>query len=294
VKAAPGSSVDNSGIDEATRLELERALVAEVRGEVSFDSGARAAYATDSSNYRQVPLGVVLPMDHDDVVKALEICRRFNAPIVGRGAGTSLAGQACNVAVVLDMSRHMDKILEIDVSSRSARVQPGVVLDDLRAALAPHGLTFGPDPATHAWCTLGGMVGNNSCGTHALYAGKTADNVQHMRVVTYDGTVLDVGPTSDDEFDEFAKDMGRSGEIYRALRAMATDLAPLIGGGYPSLDRRVSGYNLDQLLPEHGFHLARALVGSESTCARTGVSWCSASQTSSSRRITSPSSWSNR
>jgi FAD/FMN-containing dehydrogenase/Fe-S oxidoreductase len=266
MKATPGSLVDLSGIDEATRLELERALVAEVRGEVSFDSGARAVYSTDSSNYRQVPLGVVFPLDHEDVVKTMEVCRRFDAPIVGRGAGTSLSGQACNVAVVLDMSRHMDKILEIDVASRSARVQPGVVLDDLRAALAPHGLTFGPDPATHAWCTLGGMVGNNSCGTHALYAGKTADNVQRMRVVTYDGTVLDVGPTIDDDLDELAKDVGRSVEIHRALRVMATDLAASIRGGYPSLDRRVSGYNLDQLLPENDFNLARALVGSESTC----------------------------
>lgn len=156
---------------------LESDLRAAVRGDVEFDPGARAAYATDSSNYRQIPIGVVFPSSAQDVVAALRICADHDVPVLGRGGGTSLAGQGCNEAVVFDFSRHMDRILEIDPEARVARVQPGVVLDDLRAAAAEHGLTFGPDPATHAWCTLGGMIGNNSCGTHALYAGKTVDNV---------------------------------------------------------------------------------------------------------------------
>ena len=174
------------------RLGVELARV--VRGEVLFDNATRAIYATDSSNYRQVPIGVVCPMDEADLVEALGVCRAFGAPVLARGAGTSLAGQGCNVAVVFDMSKHMNRILELDPERRIARVQPGVVLDDLRAAAEVHGLTFGPDPATHAWCTIGGMIGNNSCGTHALYAGKTVDNVERLTVLTYDGARLDVGP----------------------------------------------------------------------------------------------------
>ena len=262
----PGSQVDASRVSEAGRNELGAALSNAVRGEVRFDAATRAVYASDSSNYRQVPLGVVFPLDHDDVVATLEVCRRYDAAVLARGAGTSLAGQACNVAVVIDTSRHMNKILDIDASGTVARVQPGVVLDDLRDALAPYDLTFGPDPATHAWCTLGGMVGNNSCGTHALYAGKTVENIEALRVVTYDGTVLDVGPTDEHELERLAGGDGRGAQIYRDLRFLARECETLIRGGYPDLSRRVSGYNLDQLLDEHGFDVARSLVGSESTC----------------------------
>jgi FAD/FMN-containing dehydrogenase/Fe-S oxidoreductase len=266
MSASPGSLVDRSGVSQVARVELGRALANTVRGEVYFESGIRAIYATDSSNYRQVPLGIVCPLDEEDLLNTLAVCRRFKAPVVGRGAGTSLAGQACNVAVVVDTSRHMDQILEIDVASLTARVQPGVVLDDLRAALAPYGLTFGPDPATHAWCTLGGMVGNNSCGTHALHAGKTVDNVVRLRVLTYDGVVMDLGPMDDDEYLDVVARGGRRGEIYQELRELVADLAINVRSGYPDLARRVSGYNLDQLLPENGFNAARAVVGSESTC----------------------------
>ena len=157
----PGTRVDRSTVTQAGRRDLEAALRLAVRGEVSFDGATRAVYATDSSNYRQVPLGVVFPLDHEDVVAAMRVCAEHDAPVLARGAGTSLAGQACNVAVVLDTGRHMTRILEIDPLARTARVEPGVVLDDLRRAAEEHGLTFGPDPATHAWCTLGGMIGNN-------------------------------------------------------------------------------------------------------------------------------------
>ncbi len=154
--ATPGGRVDRSSVPESGRRALEAALRRAVHGEVRFDAGTRAVYATDSSNYRQVPLGVVFPLDHDDVVAALRVSAEHDAPVFARGAGTSLAGQACNVAVVIDTSRHMTRILEIDPVARTARVQPGVVLDDLRRAAEELGLTFGPDPATHAWCTLGG------------------------------------------------------------------------------------------------------------------------------------------
>ncbi len=246
-------------------ITLEAELRGSLRGEVWFDGGRRAIYATDSSNYRQVPLGVVCPADEDDVAEALRLCREAGAPVTGRGAGTSLAGQACNESVIVDLSRHLTKIIEIDPDARTARVQPGVVLDDLRAACQPHGLTFGPDPATHAWCTIGGMIGNNSCGTHALYTGKTVDNVIDLIVHTYGGTRLEVGQAvarwSADPFRPAA-----GGSIFADLKKIAERYGELIRQRYPRIPRRVSGYNLDELLPEGGFNVARSLVGSESTC----------------------------
>ena len=246
---------------------LEGALKRAVRGEVRFDAGSRALYASDSSNYRQVPIGVVVPRDRDDVLETLALCRRFGAPVLGRGAGTSLAGQCCNVAVVIDTSKHFRRILEIDAAEKWARVEPGVVLDDLRDAAERHGLTFGPDPATHASCTLGGMIGNNSCGVHSVMAGKTDENVHALEVVTGDGTLLTVGKTPPDELARIVAEGGSRGEIYGKLRALTERFAPLIRARYPAIPRCVSGYNLPWLLPENGFDVARALVGSEGTCA---------------------------
>ena len=245
---------------------LERDLRAQVRGEVRFDEGSRALYTTDASNYRQVPLGVVVPRDVDDVVNAVAICQRYGAPLLSRGGGTSLAGQTCNVAVIMDMSKYMHDILELDAEKRLARVQPGLVLDDLRNAAEQHGLTFGPDPATHNRCTLGGMIGNNSCGVHAQMAGKTADNIEELEILTYDGLRMRVGATSDEELERIIQAGGRRGEIYRALKDLRDKYADLVRQRFPKIPRRVSGFNLDQLLPEYGFHVARALVGTESTC----------------------------
>ena len=245
---------------------LERELRAKVRGEVRFDAGSRAIYSTDASNYRQVPIGVVIPRDADDVVATVATCRDYGAPIVNRGGGTSLAGQTCNLAVVIDMSKYMNALLEIDVEKRLARVQPGIILDDLRNAAEHHHLTFGPDPATHNHCTLGGMIGNNSCGVHALMAGKTADNIEALEILTYDGLHLSVGKTDDQMLEDIINQGGRRGEIYRGLKTLRDTYADLIRKRFPNIPRRVSGYNLDQLLPENGFHVARALVGSESTC----------------------------
>src|SRR5438552_323012 len=247
--------------------ELERELARTVRGEVRFDRGARALYATDGSNYRQVPIGLVVPRDAEDVRAALAVCREFDAPVLPRGAGTSLAGQCCNVAVVFDFSKYMNRILEIDPDRRFARVEPGLVLDTLRNRAEQHQLTFGPDPSTHSRCTLGGMIGNNSCGTHSLLAGKTVDNVEELHVLLYDGTELTVGPTGVNEFAEIVAGGGRRGQVYSTLRAIAAKHADRIRAGFPKIPRRVSGYNLDDLLPENGFNIARALVGSEGTCA---------------------------
>jgi len=250
----------------SSKLLLETELRAALEGEVRFDDGSRALYATDASNYRQVPIGVVVPRTIDDVVETVSVCRRHGAPVLARGGGTSLAGQCCNVAVVLDFSKHLNGIVELDPGKRRARVQPGLVLDDLRDAAEAHGLTFGPDPATHNHCTFGGMIGNNSCGIHSVMAGKTDDNVEELEVLTYDGLRLRVGPTGEEELQRIVRAGGRRGEIYRRLRDLRDRYAPLIRERYPPIPRRVSGYNLPWLLPENGFHVARALVGSEGTC----------------------------
>lgn len=246
---------------------LARALRERLEGEAEFDAGSRALYATDASNYRQIPLGVVRPRSVEDVLETLRLCREFGAPVLSRGGGTSLAGQCCNVAVMMDFSRYLTRILHIDPVKRLARVQPGVVLDSLRKrAVREHGLTFGPDPATHNRCTLGGMIGNNSCGVHAQMAGRVADNMESLEVVTYDGLRMKVGATSDEELERIIREGGRRGQIYAGLRSLRDRYASLIRERYPKIPRRVSGYNLDELLPENGFHVARALVGTESTC----------------------------
>jgi FAD/FMN-containing dehydrogenase/Fe-S oxidoreductase len=249
---------------DAARLAEE--LRAAIKGEVRFDDGSRALYATDASNYRQTPIGVVVPHDANDVIAAVALARKHGAPILGRGAGTSLAGQCCNVAVVVDMSKYMHRITEMNPAQKFARVEPGIVLDDLRRAAEEHTLTFGPDPATHAQCTLGGMIGNNSCGVHSIMSGKTVDNIEELEILTYDGVRMRVGATSDAELESIIQEGGRRGEIYQGLKAIRTRYSDLIRAKFPKIPRRVSGYNLDELLPENGFHVARALVGSESTC----------------------------
>jgi len=248
--------------------ELENELKRVVKGEVRFDRGSRALYAADGSNYRQIPIGLVVPRDDEDVIATVTACRKYGAPVLPRGAGTSLAGQCCNVAVVLDFTKYMNKILEINPDRRFARVQPGVVLDTLRNKAEEHRLTFGPDPSTHSRCTLGGMIGNNSCGTHSLLAGKTVDNVEELRILLYDGTQITVGAIADeDQLDSIIAEGGRRGAIYSGLRSLRDQYAGLVRARYPKIPRRVSGYNLDQLLPENGFHVARSLVGTEGTCA---------------------------
>ncbi|HZQ75293.1 MAG TPA: FAD-binding and (Fe-S)-binding domain-containing protein [Burkholderiales bacterium] len=252
--------------DTTDAASLAKDLARAIAGEVRFDDGSRALYATDASNYRQVPIGVVIPRSNDDVVKTVELCRRYGAPIVPRGAGTSLCGQTCNVAVVLDFSKYMYRILEIDPVRKVARVEPGVVLDDLRKAAGEVGLTFAPDPATHDHNTLGGMIGNNSCGPHSVMGGETVHNVLELDVLLYEGLRLRLGPTSDEEFARILQAGGRRAEIYRSLFELRERHADEIRRRFPPIPRRVSGYNLPALLPEHGFNAARAVVGSEGTC----------------------------
>jgi FAD/FMN-containing dehydrogenase/Fe-S oxidoreductase len=251
----------------AAHRELESLLKKSVRGDVRFELGARALYAADSSNYRQLPVGVILPRDTADVEAALAACRATGAAVLPRGAGTSLAGQCANVAVVFDYSRYMNGLTSIDPVAKLARVEPGIVLDRLREAAERHGLTYAPDPATHSRCTLGGMIGNNSCGVHGLLGGKVVDNVESLDLILYDGTRMTVGRTSPEELEALISAGGRVGQIYTGLARLRDRYSQLIREKFPHIPRRVSGYNLDELLDENGFHVARALVGSEGTCA---------------------------
>src|SRR5437763_1422585 len=256
----------DSGTIDAAALENE--LRRSVKGEVRFDAGSKAMYAVDGSNYRQVPIGVVVPKSREDVIQTVAACRKFGAPVLSRGGGTSLAGQCCNVAIVMDWSKYLHGLIELNPLQKYARVQPGTICDTLRDAAKPYTLTWGPDHAPHDHCTFGGMLGNNSCGVHAQMAGKAAENVLSMDILLYDGTQMTVGSMNDSELEQEIATAGRAGNIYTQLKTLRARYANLIRERYPRIPRRVSGYNLDQLLPgEDGrFNIARALVGTESTC----------------------------
>ncbi|MDI9885997.1 FAD-binding and (Fe-S)-binding domain-containing protein [Streptomyces sp. HNM0645] len=254
----------------ADRRELERALRKELRGEVDFSPGTRALTTMDASNYRRVPEGVVTPFDAADVAAALAVCRGHGVPVVPRGAGTSIAGQATGTGVVLDFTRHMRSVVSVDPAARTAVVQPGAVLDRLRDEAGRHGLTFGPDPSTHSRCTLGGMIGNNSCGSHSVAWGTTADNVRELSVVTYGGEELRLGqgwglPGADAAA---ARGGPPGSRVQDGLRELVAGRLALLRTGFPGgLPRRISGYAMDALLPENGTDLARAFCGSEGTLA---------------------------
>ena len=264
---------------------LEALLRRTVRGEVRFDAASRAMYATDASNYRQVPIGLVVPRSIDDVIATMTACRQFGAPVLSRGGGTSLAGQCCNVAVVLDFSKYLHNIVELDPDTQMARVEPGIVLDALRFEAEKHDLTFAPDPATHSRCTLGGMIGNNSCGVHALMGGKTVDNIEELDILLYDGTRMRVGKTTEEELEAIITAGGRKGAIYAGLKSLRDRYAVLVRERFPDIPRRVSGYNLDQLLPENGFNVARALVGTEGTCVTILEATCELKPSPQHRRL---------
>jgi FAD/FMN-containing dehydrogenase/Fe-S oxidoreductase len=249
-----------AGIENVDRRTLARELAQAVSGEVRFSDGSRALYANDASAYRQVPLGVVVPRTADDVIATVNLCREFEAPVFARGAGTGLAAQTVNEAVLLDFSKYLRGLVSLDPESKRARVQPGLVLDRLRERAEEHRLTYGPDPATHSRCTFGGILGNNSCGVHSIIAGVAADNIESMDVLLYDGTRLTVG-----RGDDAIRGPGAE-QLTRQLRELAERWGDRVRGGFPQIPRRISGYNLDRLLPEHGFDVAAALVGTECTC----------------------------
>jgi FAD/FMN-containing dehydrogenase/Fe-S oxidoreductase len=255
--------------------QLEKALRDAVSGEVRFDRGSLALYANDASNYRQVPIGVVVPKTLDDVVATHRVCHEFGAPILNRGGGTSLSGETVNYAVVIDHSKYLTGIGELDVDRKLVVTEPGVINEQLNKHTGQHNLVFGPDPSSHSRCVIGGNIGNNSCGIHSVQSQlygpgpRTSDNVHALEVLTYHGERFWVGNGEEDKLDEIIALGGNKGEIYARLRELRDRYAEVIRAGYQSaetLPRRVSGYNLDELLPERGFNVARSLVGTESTC----------------------------
>jgi FAD/FMN-containing dehydrogenase/Fe-S oxidoreductase len=264
--ATPERKTDHGEFPGDRAHALAAELRAAISGEVRFDDGYRALYAVDGSNYRQTPIGVVIPRTIEEVITTVALARKYGAPILPRGGGTSLAGQSCNAAVIIDFSKYLNQIIEINPQEKYAWVQPGAVLDHLRKRANEFDLTFGPDPSTHEYCNMGGMIGNNSCGVHSQMAGRTVDNVLELDVLTYDGLRMKVGPASDREAEEIEQQGGRRGEIYSRLRILRDRYTELIRTKYPKIPRRVSGYSLDELLPENGFHIARSLVGAEGTC----------------------------
>ncbi len=267
------------GMSSAAQIDLRglrKRLEETVAGEVRFDTASKALYATDASNYRQVPLGVVIPKTLEDIVCTHRACHEFGAPVLPRGGGTSLSGETVNFAVVIDVSKYLTQIGDADLGTQTVVCEPGVINEKLNEKTgAQIGMIFGPDPSTHSRCTTGGNIGNNSCGIHSVQSQlygpgpRTSDSVEALEVVTYDGERFWVGVGEEDRLDEIIAAGGRKGEIYSKLRDLRDRYADLIRKRYHPVDelpRRVSGYNLDELLPERGFNVARALVGTEGTC----------------------------
>jgi len=254
--------------DQSKASSLQHELSRRISGEVRFDSASRAIYATDASNYRQVPIGVVIPRTQQDVVDTIAICRKYQAPVLSRGGGTSLAGQCCNAAVVIDWSKYLNRIIELNVEQKFARVEPGTICDEVVKAARPYDLTYAPDPATHDHCCFGGMLGNNSCGAHAEMNGPAVNNVESLDILLYDGTRMTVGWLSEAEWRQRISNGNREAEIYKKLWDLRERYQSLIESRYPKIIRRISGYNLDQLIPDKNgmVNIARALIGSEGTC----------------------------
>ena len=248
-------------------IDLARELEGEVQGEVRFDQVSRLLYSTDASIYQILPLGVVLPRSEEDVVATVEIARRRGVPVLPRGGGTSLAGQTVGPAVVIDYSKYMRALLEVDTERMSARVQPGIVLDELNRRLAVQGMMFAPDPSTSNRGNVGGALGNNSCGAHSIVWGKTSENVLGLRTVLSDGTTADLGRLEEGEITSMAGRDGLLASIVRELSAVGIEYRREVDARYPKLSRRVSGYNLDRLPPAAGgeLDLAEFVVGSEGT-----------------------------
>src|SRR5256712_5519145 len=240
--------------------DLYQALKKRVTGEVRFDRASRLMYSTDASIYEIEPIGVVLPKSHEDVFAAMEITRDFKVPVLPRGGGTSLAGQTVGEAVVLDMSKYLNRVLEVNREERWAMVEPGVVQEQFNLHLRPMGFLFGPDTSTANRATLGGMMGNNSAGSHSILYGKTIDHVLEMDVILSSGEARTLREMKCEEAIALGGLEGRIAEIVHANRDE-------IERRYPKIMRRVSGYNLDEFVRNGKFNLVKLVVGSDGTLA---------------------------
>jgi FAD/FMN-containing dehydrogenase/Fe-S oxidoreductase len=245
--------------------ELEADLRSRLKGEVRFDLTTRLLYSTDASLYQVVPVGVVIPRDADDVEATVKAAAQRDVPVLPRGSGTSLGGQTVGAAVVLDFSKYMDQVLELNVEERWVRVQPGVILDELNAFLKPHGLLFPPDVATSNRASVGGMMGNNSSGAHSLLWGRTVDHVLEQRVVLSDGSTAHFAEVAPDEWCRRSGGATLEAQIYREVARVCDENAEEVDRRFPRIMRRVGGYNLDEIVRHRRHNLARIAVGSEGT-----------------------------
>jgi FAD/FMN-containing dehydrogenase/Fe-S oxidoreductase len=254
------------------RRDLEQMLRQRVTGEVRFDPFSRVLYSTDASIYQMEPVGVVVPRSEEDVLAVLEVARDNRVPVLPRGGGTSLAGQTVNHAIVMDFSKYLNQVIEVNREEGWARVQPGIVLDQLNRELLPYGMMYAPDPTTSSRACVGGGVGNNTCGAHSVIYGKTLDHIMELDVVLADGNRTHFRPLDAGELEAKLSGTGLESEIYRGVRRLAQENAAEIDARYPKIMRRVSGYNLDEFVTDSPFNMARMVVGSEGTlCVVTEV-----------------------
>lgn len=254
-----------SGQVSSATSDLEQDLKSAVNGEVRFDPISKAMYSTDASIYSMEPVGVVLPRDADDVSAVLEIASKNGVKVLPRGGGTSLSGQTVNHAVVMDFSKYMHNVLEVNREERWVHTQPGVTIDDLNRQLRSHGLFFTPDPSTSSRANVGGAMGNNSCGAHSIIYGKTVDQVKEMNVVLSDGTTAHLGQISAEILAQKQRGSGLEAEIYRRIPDIASASAAEVEKRFPKILRRVGGYNLDLVQDNSNLNLAKVAVGSEGT-----------------------------
>ena len=240
-------------------------LKGRIAGEVRMDRYNRLMYSTDASMYQMVPVGVVVPRDADDVEAAILTAREFGVPVMPRGGGTGLAGQTTNHAIVIDFSKYMRNILEVSPEERWARVQPGIVNNHLSAAVKQYGLMYGPDPVTSQRATVGGGIGNNSCGPHSVIYGKTLDHILEIDTILSDGSRSHFAPVTGGPLEDLMSQDNLEGKIYREVRRLGHDHADEIMRRFPKLLRRVMGYNLDDFMGDAPVNLTRIAVGSEGT-----------------------------
>jgi FAD/FMN-containing dehydrogenase len=247
--------------------DLARDLRRVIRGEVRFDAVSRALYSTDASIYEIEPIGVVIPRDADDVQAVLELTRRAGVAVLARGGGTSLAGQTVGHAVVLDFSKYMNRVLEVNAEAGWARVEPGVVRSGLEALLAPTKLIFGPETSTANRATIGGMIGNNSSGSRSIVYGKTVDSVLSVRALLAGGEAVTFGPLGPEDVAARARLEGPEGVLYRRIPEIVDRTRDEVAERFPKIQRRVGGYNLDEFPVGGPVNLAKLIVGSEGTLA---------------------------
>ena len=245
--------------------QLVEELTSHVQGEVRFDKMSRALWSTDASIYQIEPVGVVLPKSNDDVIAVLETAHKYGVSVLPRGGGTSLAGQTVGESIILDFSRYMRDVVEINADEGWVRTQPGIILDELNQILAPHNVLFAPDPSTSSRGNVGGALGNNSCGAHSIMWGKTVDNVHELDVILSNGDTATFGQLTGDSLEAKMRGSAFEGDIYRSLFEIGEANRDEVLSRYPKIQRRVSGYNLDEFVGGNNFNMARFVVGSEGT-----------------------------